>query len=340
MTRRVALESLLLPFLLLIGTVRLVAQDRWDGILNQYESICDRCIAIRQRIALGASVPENSVTALLQELASLRKTLQDASGVMTKAQRDRFQAIQKRYSAASGGAETAPARQVPSEKAKPKSQPPQLPQPPQQTAPEEDIRVPRISPDLPVISHPLCAAASPLTSTEPGLKLAEPGSTISETESLSATKWSADLLLQYGRGTTSSYGLMAAVGYGPHWGIWAAGRSNFTAVGYGYDCRSDGKTEGGRFWGNGQSRYGVFSFSCGPLWRPLPRLGIYAGAGYSKEELDWQDAEGRWARVTDYSVSGLCGDIGLLLNWKRLSLAAGCSWNPFSTLTLGIGVHF
>ena len=337
MTRRIALESLLLPFLLLIGTVRSAAQDRWDGILDQYESICDRCIAIRQRIALGASVPDSSVTALLQELASLRKTLQDASGVMTAAQRARFQAIQKQYAAASGGAETVPARQPRAERSQPKSPPAQAPP---QAVPIEEIRVPRTSPGLPAISIPLNAAASPRTSTEPALKLAEPGSMISGTESIPATKWSADLLLQYGHGAASSYGLMAAAGYGPHWGVWASGRSNFTATGHSYDCRSDGQTDGGRFWGNGQDRYGVVSISGGPLWRPLPWLGIYAGAGYSKEELDWQDAEGRWARVTDYSVAGLCWDAGLLLRWKRLSLAAGCSWNAFATLTIGAGVHF
>ena len=335
MTRRIALESLLLPFLLLIGTVRSAAQDRWDGILDQYESICDRCIAIRQRIALGASVPDSSVTALLQELASLRKTLQDASGVMTAAQRTRFQAIQKQYAAASGGVETAPVRQPRAERSQPKSPPAQAPP---QAAPVEEIRVPRTSPDLPVISHPLRAAASPLHRLKPGLKRPEPVSQLPEYES--TAKWSADLLLQYGHGAASSYGLMAGVGYGPHWGVWAAGRSNFTATGHSYDCRSDGQTDGGRFWGNGQDRYGVVSISGGPLWRPLPWLGIYAGAGYSKEELDWQDAEGRWARVTDYSVSGLCWDAGLLLRWKRLSLAAGCSWNAFATLTIGAGVHF
>ena len=336
MTRRVALESLLLPFLLLVGTVHSMAQDRWDGILDQYESICDRCIAIRQRIALGVSVPDNSVATLLQELASLRRTLQDASGVMTGVQRARFQTIQKRYSAASGGAETAPARQTRPEKAKPKSPPAQSAQ---QTAPEEEIRSSRDNLDLPVISHPLAPASSMLC-VESAVELAAPLTQLPKEESANRLKWSADLLLEYRKGVASSYGLMAAVGYGPHWGIWAAGRSNFTAVGYGYDCRSDGNTDGGRFWGNGQSRYGVFSISGGPLWHPLPWLGIYAGAGYSKEELDWQDAEGRWARVTDYSVSGLSGDIGLLLNWNRLSLAAGCSWNSFATLTLGIGVHF
>ena len=107
-----------------------------------------------------------------------------------------------------------------------------------------------------------------------------------------------------------------------------------------YDCTGDGRTAQGRFWGNGQSRYGIFSLSGGPLWTPLPWLGLYAGAGFTREELDWQDAEGDWARVRDYSFAGVCCDAGILLRWRRLAVSAGCSWLGYATLTAGIGIIF
>lgn len=349
MTRRTALESLLLPFLLLAGTFCLFAQDRWDGILDQYEEICDRCINLRQRIAGGESVPDHAVTALLQELTSLRKTLQDASGTMTELQRTRFHVIQQRYSTASGGTALIRSGQV--EAPRPKTTAPVKPKVPP-VATEGPTRVPRDSIALPALSPPLTAAAFHLPRTDADIWLTDPASLLPPYEYIlqekdlnisdpgSPRKWSADLLLLYARGSASSYGLMATLNYRQRWGIWLAGRSNFTATSHSYDCRSDGTADGGRFWGNGQSRYGVFSMAGGPLWRPLPWLGIYAGAGYTKEELDWQDAKERWARVSDYSISGICWDAGLLFQVRHLSISAGCSWNTFATLTVGAGVHF
>lgn len=342
MTRRIALESLLLPLLLLAGTVRLSAQDRWDGILDQYEEICDRCIDMRQRIAGGESVPDRSVTALLQELAALRKTLQEASGTMSKRQRTRFRAIQQRYADASG-ATSAPASPTEADRPKTPSTPSKhTPPATSRQIAAEPAPVVRERLRLPALSLPITASASPLSSTEPDIRLADPASILPsyDRDPNYPQKWSADLLVLYAHGSASSYGLMAAVSYRQRWGFWLAGRSNFTAMGHSYDCRSDGTADDGRFWGNGQSRYGVFSVAGGPLWRPLPWLGIYAGAGYTKEELDWQDAKDRWARVTDYSTAGLCGDAGVLITWKHLSFAAGCSWRTYATLTLALGVHF
>ena len=85
---------------------------------------------------------------------------------------------------------------------------------------------------------------------------------------------------------------------------------------------------------------GIRRLAAGPLWRPLAWLGLYAGAGYAAEELDWQDAEGHWARVQDFSFGSVCWDAGVLLNWKHLAFSAGCSWCPFATVTAGVGVHF
>lgn len=78
----------------------------------------------------------------------------------------------------------------------------------------------------------------------------------------------------------------------------------------------------------------------GPLWRPLPWLGFYAVAGYGRKELNWEDIGKQWARVQDYSYSGLCGNVGVLLSWKFLSLSVGCTWSNHATITFGLGIHY
>lgn len=337
MTRRLILESLLLPLLLLAGVSRLWAQNRWDGVLDRYEKICDRCIVLRQQIAAGESVEDRSVTALLQELSSLRKTLQEASGAMTAAQKQRFQAIQRRYSDAAGqprktlqdptpppyAARTAKAIQAP-ESSAPAAKPA-----------ERDAQ------SLPKVAGIISPTALPFPVCE--LRLAAPDAghpPVGKTgPAVAAPRLSYDILALYAHGTDASYGLMAALSVG-RWGVWLAGRSNFTATGSDYDCRSDGTLASGRFWGNGQSRHGILSLSAGPLWRPLPWLGIYAGAGYSREELDWQDIESRWACVRDYTNAGFTWDAGILMGWRHLAFSAGCSYTSYATFTVGLGVRF
>jgi hypothetical protein len=347
MKRRIVLESLLLPLLLIAGTVRLCAQDRWDGILDRYATICDRCIELRQRISAGEAVPDKSVTALLQELGELRKTLQDASGAMSAAQRTRFRTIQQRYAAASGEKAVPPERQEQAAPVRTKA-------PAARKADPAPIPVPRDTVPLPPgsILPSEKASALPVEDHYPWITnpatlfpLQESGFTMEGLEDIiiedppMPKRHFIDILALYGHGTASSFGLMAAGAY-KHWGVWIAWRSNFTPTGASYDITGDGRTASGKFWGNGQSRFGVWSVSGGPLWSPLPWLGFYAGAGYTREELDWQDAQGAWARVRDYSLSGVAAEAGALLRWRHLSFSLGCSWHDYSTLTAGVGVHF
>lgn len=336
MAHRVLLRSLLLPLLLLAGGAVLSAQDRWDGVLDRYETICDRCIELRAKIEAGEAVQDRAVTTLLQELNTLRKTLQDASGAMSDRQRARFRSILERYSAASGNAPASiPQTQAPAPRRRVELRRAAAPG----SIPEESpvVRIPGTLPAVaaPLPSRRLSAPPAPtLTASAPKTPAAPPAAVPDK------QRWSFDLLAHYGYGPASSYGLMTAATYGGHWGAWLSGRSNFTAAGGSYDCTSDGRVGNGRFWGNGQSRYGILRLAAGPLWRPLPWLGLYAGAGYAAEELDWQDAEGRWARVQDYSSAGICWDAGVLLYWRHLAFSAGCSLSPFATLTAGVGIHF
>lgn len=69
----------------------------WDEALDQYEQICGECIRLRRQSSRGETVAATSILPLLNQLASLRKTLQAADGSMSPAQKSRFEAIRRRY---------------------------------------------------------------------------------------------------------------------------------------------------------------------------------------------------------------------------------------------------
>lgn len=71
-------------------TVLAFGQNDWDAVLERYESISRQCLELRARVTAGEAVADRSVAGLLQELARLKSTLQDASGTMTPAQRRCF----------------------------------------------------------------------------------------------------------------------------------------------------------------------------------------------------------------------------------------------------------
>ena len=55
-------------------------------------------------------------------------------------------------------------------------------------------------------------------------------------------------------------------------------------------------------------------------------FGIYAGAGFGSRILSWQDASGKWARVSDHSYTGPGIEAGLIASLRRFDLLAGASW--------------
>lgn len=95
----------LLTLLLLLFACRYSVNgqnDKWDAALNQYQQISDECIRLRHRFAAGERIPASDISTLLTQLTALRKTLQEAGGQMTQAQRLRFKAIRLRYDEAFG----------------------------------------------------------------------------------------------------------------------------------------------------------------------------------------------------------------------------------------------
>ena len=71
-------------------------------------------------------------------------------------------------------------------------------------------------------------------------------------------------------------------------------------------------------------------------------LSVYVGAGYGVREIDWEDVDGTWAVVSDWTYRGFAAESGLLFSYDRLALTAGISTINFKTasFTCGVGVKF
>ena len=139
-----------------------------------------------------------------------------------------------------------------------------------------------------------------------------------------------------------SYGLMAGL-QGRRWGGYLRFRSAFVKTPETlYECLSDGSLpRGGKIWTSGDTRNSNLYINGGALVQIVDWLSVYAGAGYGRRTLAWQDIDGNWARVSDWSRKGLTIDAGLLLSWRNLAFSVGLSTMTFKTCTfsLGIGVR-
>ena len=149
-------------------------------------------------------------------------------------------------------------------------------------------------------------------------------------------------------GDTRQGGLFLSLSPGRLGGYLSA-RANFVSQLYAYECLSDGTTPGPEaFKGNGGQRIGEYSLSAGAVINAAPWLDVFAGAGFGSSTLCWSDFQGAWARVKDYSASGLQVEGGLILHYRHLCLLGGVSWltarpssGPFMPVfTIGTGFRF
>ena len=149
-------------------------------------------------------------------------------------------------------------------------------------------------------------------------------------------------------GDTRQGGIFLSLSRGRLGGYLSA-RANFISQLYAYECLSDGTTPGPEtFNGNGGQRIGEYSFSAGAVINATPWLGVFAGAGFGSSTLCWSDFRGTWARIKDYSASGLLVEAGLILHYRHLSLLGGVSQltarpssGPFMPVfTIGAGIRF
>ena len=139
-----------------------------------------------------------------------------------------------------------------------------------------------------------------------------------------------------------SYGLWAGYSHG-RFGGYASFRSNYVFAKTSYECTSDGSMpQGGVFWANGHERTSNLMCSAGGLVRLNRSFSAYAGVGYGWRKLAWQDIDGAWAEVSDWTLDGAAFETGLLLSWDRFTFSAGVSTISFKSvsMTLGAGINF
>ena len=139
-----------------------------------------------------------------------------------------------------------------------------------------------------------------------------------------------------------SYGAMVGIRYG-RWGGYARLGSNFRSQDQAYTCLGNGTIEGGgSIWSGGSETRSEFKAGAGVLYGPADWFSIYAGMGYGRSELYWDDIDGNWVKVSDLSFKGPSLEAGVLASWKFLTLGAGVSTISFRrvSLDLCLGVSF
>lgn len=138
-----------------------------------------------------------------------------------------------------------------------------------------------------------------------------------------------------------SYGLM--LGYVKKFGGYAKFRSDFNFAQGSYLCNSAGEIEGGGYlWASGAKRQSRMQATAGVLFRAAKWLYPYAGAGYGSRSVQWQDWEGNWAQISDYSCTGVAAEAGLILKMGPVAVSAGVSNTAFkyTELEVGVGIMF
>ncbi len=321
--------------------------DDHDRALDKYAAICDRCLRLRADVESGQGVRKEELKALLTELASLRKTLSNASGEMTAAQRERFETIKAKYLRGmqpSGQAAESKDGDIPGKG----------------TARRRFSPLPDVAP-LPVAA-PVAAPVEALSRTPSlkslrhaqrpeGLQAQRPeGSQAQRQEGLQARRqgsfsgtrpFGVAVLADAGMFPTPSYGAMAVATWNGL-GAYVTCRSDFRKNEYSYECTSGGDTEYGRIWATGNSRMSRSVATAGLAMFTSGRFGFYAGGGLTSYTRCLEDVSGQWVRVKDESFRALAVDAGMFLTFNPVVLSAGVT-SDFSghvDVRIGIGVRF
>lgn len=297
------MKRLFALILIASACICLRAQDRlWDNALDQYQQICDECISIRARAAAGEAVQLSTMTQLLSRLSSLRKTLKDAEGQMTPAQRLRFESIRMRYEEVFGG----------------RRETYHLPALPILTGYAEQLDFVTLVPEEYV---------APMNKRYEALSYGRPR--------LGILVFAGIPDMYYGTLLRLSF-------KGKPLGAYAKGTMSIPYTKGQYECRSDGTTDSGYIWTSGNECQSRWSVSAGATISPIDFLTVYAGGGYGHREVLWKDVSGRMATVSDLLISGPAADAGVIVTLGHFSLMTGVSTIAFSCLSaeVGLGVSF
>jgi len=319
--------------------------DRWDRALDSYQTICDRCILLREQSLRGDEIPADELRSLLEQVSSLRASLQRGSGSMSKAQKERFERIRSRYVEAfskQGYSTDGPALRI----ARPALDLPRV------ASGEEILRCAFGSAQN---DNSLISLGSPFGSAQNDMRLCHPEEAKRPKDlakrpkdlSFSQTGAGPDgfttglMVIGAWSPNTLSYGAMATLTWGKA-GIYAKGRSNFQNKKGEYSCLSDGTSDGKVIWTSGQESHPTWVLGAGGLFKIAGPVSLYAGSGYGAAQTLWEDASGKWATVEDYSAKGICADAGIIFCKNHFQASIGISTITFKkhAIELGLGIRF
>lgn len=137
-----------------------------------------------------------------------------------------------------------------------------------------------------------------------------------------------------------AYGAMIGLTSG-RWGGYARFKSNFNTCTSSYSCFGDGTINRGTpFWPSGNSSKSVMTASAGIMYRANRWLCLYGGTGYGTSMLYWEDIDGKWAKVDDYSIKGIAVETGLLTSWKFMTFGMGVSSTAFRRVSFDLSLGF
>lgn len=138
-----------------------------------------------------------------------------------------------------------------------------------------------------------------------------------------------------------SFGAMVA--WYRRMGCYAKFRSDFRSSPWAYSCTSDGMSGDGYVWTSaGNDRVSRMQASAGAVYSLGQRSAAYAGGGYGRRVLLWQDSGGALVRVSDRSASGLALECGAIFRFGAFAVEMGISTTAFRHVDceLGVGVSF
>lgn len=142
----------------------------------------------------------------------------------------------------------------------------------------------------------------------------------------------------------TSYGIM--LGYAKKgFGGYVRAKSDFNfGIPVAGSCDEQGKAGDQQLWLTGEeTRKSRYAVTAGALFRVLPPLYLYAGAGYGSRILAWQSSnKTEYYRVESSSFTGVEAEAGIIANFGIFAVSAGIQTNQFKYLeaNVGIGVLF
>ena len=298
------------------------SQDsKMDLALDHYETIIDRCILMRDRAQRGERIEADELKSLLEQVSSLRTTLQNSSKGMTARQRERYERIRRRYTVAFQtdriAAKVSPVRSS------------------SETSPLPELSwSPEVEDVLRFSMQDAYGAGTPrhFRQNRESPRLRQESHHPWQFGAIAIAGWQP---------STLTYGAMATVTHN-RLGFYLKGRSNFSKDIHESVCSSDGTSEGTIIWTTGREKHPAWNLGAGVIFKIAGPLGIYAGSGYGNRTTLWEEASGSWAKVEEYSFKGACADVGIVLDISNFTASLGISSITFRSpsLEMGVGLRF